>query len=34
MRPTIERYVLWDTETDLCHVDILIPVALKDAAKL
>lgn len=28
--PTIERYVLWDEEQDLCHVDILLPVELKE----
>lgn len=26
--PTIEQYILWDDEKDLCHVDILIPVEI------
>lgn len=28
--PTIERYVIWDEERDLCHVDILLPVSEKE----
>ena len=27
--PAIERYILWDTENDLCRVDILLPIAIK-----
>jgi len=29
--PTIEKYVLWDDATDICRVEILIPVAIRNA---
>jgi len=28
--PTIERYVRWDTENDFCHVQILLPVGVRE----